>query len=41
LLAITKLARLDISDDVVAEYRDVLARPELNIRKGPASSSSS
>jgi putative PIN family toxin of toxin-antitoxin system len=35
LLAITKPARLYVSDDVMAEYREVLARPELKIRKGP------
>lgn len=34
LLAITKPARLCVSDDVLAEYREVLARPELKIRKG-------
>ena len=34
LLAITKPARLYVSDAVFAEYRDVLARPELKIRKG-------
>ena len=34
LLALTKPARLYVSDAVVAEYRDVLARPELKIRKG-------
>jgi uncharacterized protein len=35
LLAITKPARLYVSDAVLEEYRDVLARPELKIRKGP------
>ena len=35
LLAITKPARLYVSEDVMAEYRDVLARPELKIRKSP------
>ena len=35
ILAITKPARLYISDSVFAEYREVLARPELQIRKGP------
>jgi uncharacterized protein len=35
LLALTKPARLYVSDDVLAEYRDVLSRPELKIRKGP------
>jgi uncharacterized protein len=34
LLAITKPARLYVSAAIVAEYREVLARPELNIRKG-------
>jgi putative PIN family toxin of toxin-antitoxin system len=34
LLAITKPARLYVSDAVLAEYREVLARPELKIRKG-------
>ena len=35
LLAITKSARLYVSHDVLAEYREVLTRPELKIRKGP------
>ena len=34
LLAITKPARLYVSDAIIAEYREVLARPELKIRKG-------
>jgi putative PIN family toxin of toxin-antitoxin system len=34
LLAITKPARLYISKDILTEYREVLARPELQIRKG-------
>jgi putative PIN family toxin of toxin-antitoxin system len=34
LLAITKPARLYVSEAVIAEYRRVLARPELKIRKG-------
>jgi putative PIN family toxin of toxin-antitoxin system len=34
LLAITKPARLYVSDEILAEYREVLARPELKIRKG-------
>src|SRR5262249_50614748 len=34
LLAITKPARLYVTEEVFAEYRDVLSRPELNIRKG-------
>jgi putative PIN family toxin of toxin-antitoxin system len=34
LLAITKPARLYVSDPIVAEYREVLARPELKIRRG-------
>jgi putative PIN family toxin of toxin-antitoxin system len=33
-LALTKPARLYVSDGIVAEYREVLARPELSIRKG-------
>lgn len=34
LLAITKPARLYVSPDILAEYREVLARPEFHIRKG-------
>jgi len=34
LLAITKPARLYVTDAILAEYRDVLSRPELKIRKG-------
>jgi len=34
LLAITKPARLYVTDAILTEYRDVLARPELKIRKG-------
>ena len=34
LLAITKPARMYVSEAIVAEYREVLARPELKIRKG-------
>ena len=34
LLAIIKPARLFVSEAVIAEYREVLARPELTIRKG-------
>ena len=34
LLAITKPARLYVSTEILAEYRDVLSRPELQIRKG-------
>jgi len=34
LLAITKPTRLCISDPILTEYREVLARPELKIRKG-------
>jgi putative PIN family toxin of toxin-antitoxin system len=34
LLAITKPARLYISKATMAEYREVLARPKMNIRKG-------
>ena len=34
LLAITRPARLYVSTPILAEYRDVLSRPELQIRKG-------
>ena len=34
LLAITKPARLYISAAILSEYRNVLSRPELRIRKG-------
>lgn len=34
MLAITKPANLYISDAILAEYQEVLARPELQIRKG-------
>ena len=34
LLAITKPGRLYVSAAIIAEYRDVLSRPELQIRKG-------
>ena len=34
LIAITKPARLYVSDSIMAQYRDVLARPAMNIRKG-------
>jgi len=34
LLALTRPARLYVSETVLAEYREVLARPELKIRKG-------
>ncbi|MGB2666637.1 MAG: putative toxin-antitoxin system toxin component, PIN family [Candidatus Acidiferrum sp.] len=34
LLAITKPARLFVSRNILEEYRDVLSRPELGIRKG-------
>ncbi len=34
LLAITKPARLYVSAAILAEYRDVLSRPEIQIRKG-------
>lgn len=34
LLAMTKPARLYVSDSIIEEYRKVLARPELKIRKG-------
>jgi putative PIN family toxin of toxin-antitoxin system len=34
LLSITRPARLCLSDEILAEYRNVLSRPELRIRKG-------
>jgi putative PIN family toxin of toxin-antitoxin system len=34
LVAITKPARLYVTEAILAEYREVLARPELRIRKG-------
>ena len=34
ILAITKPARLYVSQPILAEYADVLSRPELKIRKG-------
>ncbi len=34
LLAITKPARLYVSEPLLEEYADVLSRPELSIRKG-------
>jgi uncharacterized protein len=34
LLAITKPAKLYISEAIMAEYREVLARPKMKIRKG-------
>jgi len=34
LLATTKPARLYVSSDIASEYREVLSRPELRIRKG-------
>jgi uncharacterized protein len=34
LLAITKPARLYVTDAILTEYREVLARPELKIRRG-------
>ncbi len=34
LLAITKPATLYVSDAILAEYRDLLGRPELKIRRG-------
>jgi putative PIN family toxin of toxin-antitoxin system len=34
LLAITKPATLYVSPDILAEYREVLSRPSLKIRKG-------
>ena len=35
LLAMTKPARWYVSRAIFEEYREVLARPELDIRKGP------
>ena len=34
LIALTKPARLYVSESILQEYDDVLARPELKIRKG-------
>jgi putative PIN family toxin of toxin-antitoxin system len=34
LLAVTKPARLYVSREILAEYREVLARPEFKIRRG-------
>jgi len=34
LLALTRPAKLYVSEDLLAEYREVLSRPELKIRKG-------
>jgi predicted nucleic acid-binding protein len=34
LLAITKPASLYVTEEIIAEYRDVLSRAELKIRKG-------
>jgi putative PIN family toxin of toxin-antitoxin system len=34
LLALTKPARFYVSDVILSEYREVLSRPELHIRKG-------
>jgi uncharacterized protein len=34
VLAITKPARLYVTNAILAEYREVLARPEFNIRRG-------
>jgi predicted nucleic acid-binding protein len=34
LLAIAKPARLYVTDAILAEYREVLTRPELKIRRG-------
>jgi uncharacterized protein len=34
LIAITKPARLYVSEHIVNEYADVLARPELRVRRG-------
>jgi putative PIN family toxin of toxin-antitoxin system len=34
VLAVTKPARLYVSDEILGEYREVLARPEFKIRRG-------
>jgi uncharacterized protein len=34
LLSITKPARLYVTNPILSEYRDILSRPELRIRKG-------
>jgi len=34
LLALTKPARWYVTEEILTEYRDVLSRPELRIRKG-------
>jgi uncharacterized protein len=34
VLALTKPARLYVTEAILAEYREVLSRPELKIRKG-------
>jgi uncharacterized protein len=34
VLAITKPARLYVTEEIIAEYRDVLSRAELKIRRG-------
>jgi predicted nucleic acid-binding protein len=34
LLATTKPAMLRVTEAILAEYREVLSRPEVNIRKG-------
>jgi putative PIN family toxin of toxin-antitoxin system len=34
LFAITRPARLYVSDAIIAEYREVLSRPDLKIRRG-------
>jgi uncharacterized protein len=34
LLAMTKPASLYVTEEIIAEYRDVLSRAELKIRKG-------
>jgi predicted nucleic acid-binding protein len=40
LLALNPPARLYVSDAIIAEYRAVLARPELRIRRTPTATSS-
>jgi len=41
VLALTKPARLYVSESILAEYRAVLSRPELKIRRDSGSNSSS
>lgn len=41
VIALTKPARLYVTEAILKEYRDVLSRPELKIRRDSGSSSSS